>query len=126
MKDKDILDISGVFLAVKCAICETFYPAESDDFVAFFGSVTAGFDKVLIGVDPPKRPAKRAVTVVCRDPRCISGLARKMMGCDDAERGDGDRLWAQALKIWANEAGHDLVESSETKPAPPAKKLRRA
>ncbi|MCA9515444.1 MAG: hypothetical protein KC635_10905 [Myxococcales bacterium] len=121
MKDKDILDISGVFLAVKCAICETIYPADSDDFVAFFGSVTAGFDKVLIGVDPPRKPAKRAVTVVCRDPRCVSGLARKMMGCED-----DPPLWAQALKIWANEAGHDLVESPETKPAPPEKKLRRA
>jgi len=125
MKKSQILEIDGVFPAVKCTICDTFYPAESDDFAAFYGSVTRGLEDVLVGVSPPKRPAKRAITVVCRDPHCVGTLARMMMRCD-GEGKEAAMLWAQVLTIWAKEAGHELVESAETQPAPPPKKLRRA
>lgn len=124
MADKSMLDITGVFPAVKCDICDTIYAAESGDFVAFYGTVTSGLDHVLVGVDDPKKPAKKAISVVCRDPRCIEGLVKRMLGCD-GEKGDAGHLWAQVLKTWANEAGHELVESAEVKPAPPPKQLRR-
>jgi len=124
MADKSKLDITGVFPAVKCDICGTIYAAESGDFVAFYGNVTAGLDQVLVGVSSPKRPSKKAVSVVCRDPRCVEGLVKRMLGCD-GEKGDAGHLWAQVLKIWANEAGHDLVESADVKPAPPPKQIRR-
>lgn len=123
MAEKPI-DIMGVFAAVKCAICDTIYAADSGDFIGFYGSVTAGLGQVIVGVAEPKRPAKKAVSVVCRDPRCVEGLVRKMLGCD-GEKGDAAHLWAQVLKIWATDAGHELVENPAVEPAPPPKQLRR-
>ncbi|MFT7583473.1 MAG: hypothetical protein ACI9MR_005160 [Myxococcota bacterium] len=123
---KSILDIAGVIPAVKCSMCDTLYAADSDAFVTFYGSVTVGLETVLVGVDPPKKPAKRAVSVVCRDPRCVAGLVRGMLGCPEDETGDNERLWAQALKVWALASGHQLKESPKTEAAPPpAKRVRR-
>ena len=113
MKNNEMLAIDGVFLAVKCAICETVYSAESDEYLAFFGSVTAGLDNVIMGVAPPRRPAKKALVAVCRTPGCMAALVRKMLGCD-GERGDANELWTQALKIWADDAGHELVETKRS------------
>ena len=124
MSEKNFFEITGVIPAVKCDICETLYAAESGDFVAFYGTVTAGLETVLIGVGEPKKPARKAVAIVCRDPHCIEGLVRRMLGCD-GEKGDAGHLWAQVLKIWANGAGHELVENPEVIPSPPVKQLRR-
>lgn len=123
---KSILEIAGVIPAVKCSMCDTLYAAESDAFVTFYGSVTVGLEDVLIGVDPPKKPAKRAVSVVCRDPRCVASFVRGMLGCPADETGDGERLWAQALRVWALAAGHQLKEDPKTEAAPPpAKRIRK-
>lgn len=110
---RELLDIDGVFFAVKCVVCDTVYAAESDEYLAFWGSVTAGLEQAVIGVAAPRKPAKRAVAVVCRDPRCVSQTVKKMLGADGS-RGNADALWAQVLKIWSEDAGHTLVEKGST------------
>jgi hypothetical protein len=110
MQKKQMLAIDGVFLAVKCSTCGTVYDAGDGDYLAFFGSMTVGLEDVLVGVDPPRRPAKKAVSVVCRTPSCMAGLVKSMLGCQ--ESGDqADPRWTQVLQIWAEDSGLDLVEA---------------
>ena len=116
MKQSDMLAVDGVFLAVKCAICEAVYAADSDEYLAFYGSVTAGLSKVIVGVDPPRRPAKKAIRAVCRTPHCMEGLIRQMLGCADGERGDADTIWAEALSIWARSAKVELLRPRGAEP----------
>lgn len=115
MKPTDMLAIDGVFLAVKCSNCGAIHSADSDDYVAFYGSVSAGIDRVIVGVDAPKRPAKKSMKAVCRTPDCIETLVRTLLGCD-SDQGDARELWAQALTIWAGRSGHALVEASASGP----------
>ncbi|PIE16006.1 MAG: hypothetical protein CSA66_07870 [Proteobacteria bacterium] len=123
MNAKQMLEIAGVFPAVKCAICDTIYPADTGDYVALYGRVSRGLDDVLVDVASPTRPAKKAIVVVCREPSCMQHLVRQLLGCTpDSE--DGDALWAQVLSLWARDAGHTLAERPETRPAPPARQLR--
>lgn len=125
MAKNNPFDTAGIIPAVKCAYCDTLYPADSSDFLAFYGSLAVGLDKVIVGVDPPKKPAKHAIVAVCREPTCVGRLTRQMLGCD-GEKGDAGHLWAQVLKIWAEDAGHTLEDAPEVRPTPPQKKLRRA
>lgn len=121
MTHNEMLAVDGVFLAVKCAICEAVYAADSDEYLAFYGSVGAGLSKVLVGVDPPRKPAKKAMRAVCRTPHCLETLVRQMLGCADGERGDADVIWAEALGIWARSAKVELLRPAgaapETTPA---------
>ncbi len=123
MRKQDILAIDGVFLAVKCAICETVYPADSDDFVAFYGSVTVGLEGVILGVSPPRRPAKKALAAVCRTPQCLEGLVKSMLGCD-GEKGDAAELWKQVLRNWAEDAGSELEGDEPGEALQPKAKLK--
>lgn len=110
MQKKQMLAIDGVFWAVKCSTCGTVYDAGDGDYLAFYGSMTLGLADVIVGVDPPRRPSKRAVTVVCRTPECVAGLVKQMLGCDGAMLGDA--RWTQVLRIWAEDSGLDLVEAT--------------
>jgi len=110
VQKKQMLAIDGVFLAVKCSSCGTVYDAGDGDYLAFFGAMTAGLEDVLVGVEPPKRPAKKAVSVVCRTPTCMADLVKTMLGCTN-ETGQVDPRWTQVLSIWADDSGMDLVES---------------
>lgn len=111
MQRKQLLAIDGVFLAVKCSSCGTVYDAGDGDYLAFYGAMTAGLSDVLVGVNPPRRPAKKAVTVLCRTPSCLSELAKAMLGCEPGD-GKGAPRWAQVLRIWAADAGLELVETT--------------
>ncbi len=125
MTGKELYEVDGVIAAVKCMICDTLYRAESDEYLAFYGSVSVGLGDVIIGVTPPQKPKKRAIRAVCRSPECIAKTVQKMLGCD-GEKGDADKLWAQALTVWAQAAGHKLVESSKTRTTAPAKGRRKS
>ena len=109
MQKKQMLAIDGVFLAVKCSNCGTVYDAGDGDYLAFYGAMTAGLDDVLVGVHPPQRPAKKAVSVVCRTPSCMHALVKTMLGCDPA-RGEDDPRWTQVLRIWAEQSGMEVVQ----------------
>ena len=126
MNKNQMLSIDGVFLAVKCESCGTIYQAGGGDYLAFYGSVTAGLSSVLLGVDPPRKPAKKAVQVVCRTPTCVSGLVKKMLGCHETESEIGEARWAQTLRIWAENIGHGLVDDAKESPVRlgPKAKLR--
>lgn len=107
MKKSAILAIDGVFLAVKCKICGTVYAADSDEYIAFYGNLQAGLGDVIVDVDPPQRPAKKSLTAVCREPKCVGTVVRQMLG---ATGDKGDALWSQVLKIWADDAGADVLQ----------------
>ncbi len=107
MKKSAILQIDGVFLAVKCTICGTVYGAESDEYIAFYGSLHVGLEDVIVNVDAPKRPAKKSLTAVCREPQCLGTVVRHMIGATGEH---GDALWSQVLRTWADDAGADVVE----------------
>ena len=126
MTNNQMLSISGVFLAVKCETCGTIYPARGGDYLAFYGSVTAGMSSVILGVDPPRKPAKKAVQVVCRTPSCVSGLVQKMLGCHETDTEIGKARWEQTLRIWAEHIGHGLVGAGQEDPVKlaPKEKLR--
>jgi hypothetical protein len=111
MKPVQMLQIDGVFLAVKCTHCGTVYDAGDGDYLAFYGSVTSGLSSVLLGVSPPRRPAKKAIQVVCRTPTCVGELVKKMMGCDAED--DGNGRWSNILKAWADESGHAFADDEE-------------
>jgi|GEM_PF-2124372 len=122
MKKSDILKIDGVFLAVKCKICGTVYGAESDEYIAFYGNLHAGLEDVIVDVDAPRRPAKKSMTAVCRDPQCIGVVVRQMIGATGEH---GDALWSQVLKTWADDAGADVVELKQPeKKVKPKQKLK--
>ena len=110
MTKNKMLSIDGVFLAVRCEHCGTIYPAKDGDYLAFYGSVTAGLSSVIVGVDPPRKPAKKAVQVVCRTPSCVTSLVKKMMGCEEDESEAGGARWEQILRNWAGSIGHNLIE----------------
>ena len=117
MNKNKLLAIDGVFLAVKCDECGTVYSATDGDYLAFFGSVSVGLSSVILGVDPPRKPAKKAMRVVCRTPSCVGQLVKKMLGCDTEDGDFSDERWAQILNIWATNAGQRLV-SSDSDPTP--------
>lgn len=114
MKKTDMLAIDGVFLAVKCAVCGTIYPAEEGDYISFFGDVTQGLETKLVGVTPPARPAKRSMVAVCRTPACMGVVVRQLLVGEGAPA--DDPLWAHALRSWVEEAGHTFVEAGGPEP----------
>ncbi len=99
MNVSDLYSFSGVFPAVKCARCSAIYEATSEDFIAFYGSVALGLERVVVGVDPPQRPKKKAIAVVCRTPECLESLVRELLGCAPSDEGAA-QLWKQVLAIW--------------------------
>ena len=112
-----MLAIDGVFLAVKCDECGTVYSATDGDYLAFFGSVSVGLSEVVLGVDPPRKPAKKAMRVVCRTPTCVGELVKKMLGCDPESPEFSEQRWGQILQIWAEGAGQRIVDG-DTDTAP--------
>ena len=69
----------------------------------------------------PRRPAKKSLTAVCRDPQCLGVVVRQMIG---AVGEHGDALWTQVLKIWSEGSGADVVELKPPDPIEPKQKLR--
>ena len=120
-----MLAIDGVFPAVKCAICSTVYDAGNDDFVAFWGPVTAGLERDVLSWTPPSKPKRRAINVICRTPECQLALVRRMLRCDPSEEGTPDALWRQVLTIWAADQGLEVVEPGAPEPEKPSKTRRR-
>ena len=121
MNRNEILKIDGVFLAVQCKICGTVYNAESDEYVAFYGNLHSGLADVIVDVAKPRRPAKKSLTAVCREPECIGKVVRLMIG---AHGEHGDALWSQVLKTWADDAGADVVELKKPQPLKAKDKLK--
>ena len=116
MKPSEVYAFDGVFPAVKCEICDTIYPAGSEDYVAFQGSVTVGLDKTVIAVPSPRKPLKRSMRIVCRTPSCTITLVRRMLDVDGA---GNDELWFAVLREWVAAGGFDFDLRD---PAPPEKK----
>ena len=114
MKPADWFAIDGVFPAVKCEICETFYPAGSEDYVAFHGHVTLGLEQMLVPVDPPAKPKKRTIRVVCREPSCVLSLVKRMLNVDVEGQPE---LWFQVMQGWAKNAGFTLTNPKAKAPA---------
>ena len=84
MRKQDILAIDGVFLAVKCAICETVYPTESDDYVAMaiaaMALLGAGAVPELIVVFVLFQGAGFGVTSILRPVLVAELLGRRRFG----------------------------------------------
>lgn len=122
MKASDFYSIDGVFPAVKCAKCSAIYDAGSEDYIAFYGSVALGLQRVIVGVDPPQRPKKKAMAAVCRTPECLGVLVRELLGCAPDDEGAG-ALWSQVLAIWT---GAETEKDAKAGTPPPAPKRSRS